>query len=140
MTIACLVVLGMLLAGGKTASAQGMTGGDVVSAQETYKGPMGTEEHPVRVSGGVMAGLILHKVDPVYPQEALDAGVWGAVVMEAKLDKTGKIVDLKLISGPEVMREASLAAVREWTYKPYQLNGQPVFVQTTVTVMFTMQH
>lgn len=140
MKIACLVVLGMLLAGGKTGSAQGVTGGDGASAQETYKGPFGTEEHPVRVSGGVMAGLILHKVDPVYPQEAADASVWGAVVMVAKVDKVGKIFDLKVISGPEVLREASLAAVREWTYKPYQLNGQPVFVQTTVTVMFTMQN
>ncbi len=86
-----------------------------------------------------MAGLIAHKVDPLYPQEAEDAGVWGAVIMVAKVDKAGKIVDLKVISGPEKLREASLAAVRQWTYKPYQLNGQPVFVQTTVTVMFTMK-
>ena len=95
---------------------------------------MGDKEHPVRVSSGVMMGLILNKVWPVYPQEAIDAKVNGAVVMMAKIDKEGKIVDLKVISGPEMLRGAMLAAVRQWTFKPYLLNGQPVFVQTTITI------
>jgi protein TonB len=112
----------------------GATAGAGTTAQDVYKGPMGEKEHPVRVSSGVMMGLILNKVWPVYPQEAIDAKVNGAVVMMAKIDKEGKIVDLKVISGPQMLRDAMLAAVRQWTFKPYLLNGQPVFVQTTITI------
>jgi periplasmic protein TonB len=65
--------------------------------------------------------------------------VSGAVVMMAKVDKDGKVTELKVISGPEILRVAALDAVRQWTYKPYLLNGRPVFVQTTVTVMFSLE-
>jgi protein TonB len=99
---------------------------------------MGGEGRPARVSGGVMAGHLLNKVQPAYPQDAKDAKGSGAVVMVAKIDKTGKVVDLKAVSGPEILRERALAAVRQWTYKPYLLNGEPVFVQTTVTVNFSL--
>ncbi len=115
-------------------SQTGTANGSGTAPQEVYKGPMGDKEHPVRVSSGVLMGLILNKVWPVYPQEAIDAKVNGAVVMMAKIDKEGKIVDLKVISGPEMLRDAMLAAVRQWTFKPYLLNGQPVFVQTTITI------
>ena len=63
----------------------------------------------------------------------------GAVVMMAKVDKDGKVTELKVISGPEILRVAALDAVRQLTYKPYLLNGRPVFVQTTVTVMFSLE-
>ena len=112
----------------------GTADGSGTTPQEVYKGPMGDKDHPVRVSSGVLLGLILNKVRPVHPQEAMDAKVNGTVVMMAKIDKEGKIVDLKVISGPQMLRDAMLAAVRQWTFKPYLLNGQPVFVQTTITI------
>jgi TonB family protein len=108
-------------------------------AQATSNGTMGSEDNPVRVSGAVMASLILNKVDPEYPQEAKDKKISGAVVLMAKVDRQGNVADLKAISGPGVLRDAALAAVKQWTYKPYQLNGQPVVVLTTMTVNFSLQ-
>jgi TonB family protein len=109
------------------------------AAQVIPQGKLGSEVNPVRASGGVMAGLIVDKVDPEYPQDAKDKKISGAIVMMAKVDKKGRVADLKVISGPEVLRDAALTAVRQWTYKPYLLNGQPVYVVTTVTVMFSLQ-
>jgi protein TonB len=92
---------------------------------------------PARVSSGVMAGLLQHKVDPIYPEDAKARGISGAVVLHAIIDQQGKVDKLSVISGPEVLRDASLTAVRQWTYKPYMLNGRPQSVETTVTVNFT---
>ncbi len=98
----------------------------------------GSKDRPIRVSQGVMAGLILHKVDPVYPEDARD--VAGAVVMAATIDDHGKIVKLSAVSGPEKLRDAALSAVNQWTFKPYLLNGKPVFVQTQITINFNMSN
>jgi periplasmic protein TonB len=92
---------------------------------------------PMRVSGGVIAGLLQHKVDPIYPEDAKAKGISGAVVLHAIIDQQGKIDKLSVISGPEALRDASLTAVRQWTYNPYMLNGRPRSVETTVTVNFT---
>jgi periplasmic protein TonB len=92
---------------------------------------------PTRVSGGVMASLLQHKVDPIYPEDAKAKGISGAVVLHAIIDQQGKVDKLSVISGPEVLRDVSLTAVRQWTYKPYMLNGRPQSVETTVTVNFT---
>ena len=98
----------------------------------------GSKDRPIRVSSGVIAGLILHKVDPIYPEDAKEAGVSGVVVMTAVIDDLGKISKLSVISGPEKLRDAAHTAVNQWTYKPYLLNGKPVFVQTQITVNFTL--
>ena len=82
-----------------------------------------------------MAAQILHKQDPVYPTDA--NGVSGAVVMMATIDDQGRVDKLSAVSGAQVLRDSALEAVRKWTYKPFLLNGRPVFVQTTVTVDFT---
>jgi len=102
--------------------------------------PVGSEQRPVRVSGGVIATQVLHKEDPIYPEEAKSKGVSGAVVMMATLDRDGKVSKLAVVSGPEDLRDAALEAVHQWTYKPYRLNGNPVFVQTTITVNFSLSH
>jgi TonB family protein len=135
--ICLLVLVGTFMIGACGALAQS-GGTSSETAQAPPNGPVGGEGRPARVSGGVMAGLLLNKVQPAYPQNAKDAKVSGTVVMVAKIDKTGKVVDLKVVSGPEILRDAALAAVRQWTYKPYLLNGEPVFVQTTVTVNFSL--
>lgn len=92
---------------------------------------------PMRVSSGVMASLVLHKVDPIYPEDAKAKGISGAIVLHAIIDPQGKVDKLSVVSGPGVLRDASLTAVRQWTYKPYLLNGRPQSVETTVTVNFT---
>jgi protein TonB len=94
----------------------------------------GSKDRPIRVSSGVMAGLILHKTDPVYPEDA--KGTSGAVIMAATIDDQGKIVKLFAVSGPEKLRDAALTAVNQWTFKPYLLNGRPVFLLTQITINF----
>jgi TonB family protein len=95
-------------------------------------------DKPIRVSGGVMAGNNLTKVPPVYPPEAKAAGITGAVVMSATIGKDGTVQNLQVVSGPEKLRASALDSVRQWTYKPYLLNGQPRDVDTTVTVTYSL--
>ena len=91
---------------------------------------------PVRISGGVMAGYVANKVDPLYPPDAKTAHMEGAVVFSALIGKTGSVEDLQVMSGPQVLASAARDAVKQWTYRPYLLNGQPVEVRTTITVNF----
>jgi periplasmic protein TonB len=92
----------------------------------------------IRVSQGVTAGLVLHKVQPAYPPLARTARVQGSVVLAAVIGKDGAIQNLHVISGHPLLTQAALDAVRQWRYKPYILNGEPVEVDTQVTVNFTL--
>lgn len=99
-------------------------------------------QHPIRVKvlGGVMSAMVHHKVNPTYPQTAIDERVQGAVVLHALISKGGTPTELLPISGPMELRDAATDAVSQWTYSPYLLDGEPVGVDTTITVMFTLQH
>jgi protein TonB len=90
------------------------------------------------VSSGVMAGNILVKTQPTYPAIAKAARIQGTVVLSATISKTGTIEDLRVVSGPQMLAQSALDAVRSWRYKPYLLNGEPVEVQTQVNVTFTL--
>jgi protein TonB len=92
----------------------------------------------VPVSAGVMAGMILSKPSPVYPPIAKAARVQGTVVLQATISKTGTIENLRAVSGPAMLQQAALDAVRNWRYRPYLLNNEPVEVETTVNVVFTL--
>jgi len=98
--------------------------------------PMLAQDAPKKVWSGVMAEQSVTKVVPVYPPEARIAGVQGTVVMHAIIGKTGTIENLDVLSGPEALRSSALDAVRQWTYKPYLLNGNPVAVDTTITIHY----
>jgi periplasmic protein TonB len=93
---------------------------------------------PAVVSSGVMTGQILYKVTPVYPAIARAARVDGTVVLEAVISKAGTIENLRVVSGSPMLEQAALDAVKQWRYRPYQLNGEPVEVETTVNVVFTL--
>jgi TonB family protein len=94
---------------------------------------------PVKVASGVIAGMALKQVQPVYPQSAKDNHVTGVVTMHALIGTDGHIYRLRLISSADPdLAIAALAAVRQWTYRPYLLNGVPVEVETTINVNFTM--
>ncbi len=97
-----------------------------------------TQSAPVRVSSGVMAGLALKRVEPVFPREAINARVNGAVVCRVVVGKDGKVREATVISGPEMLRKNYLEAIRQWEYRPYLLNGQPVEVITQVTLTIQM--
>jgi protein TonB len=90
----------------------------------------------LRVSQGVSQGLLIKRVQPKYPSSALATHAEGAVQIEATVDKQGNVTNLKVLSGQTVLARAALEAVRQWRYKPYYLNGQPVEIQTQITVNF----
>jgi TonB family protein len=90
----------------------------------------------VRVQGGVSTGLLIKKVQPVYPEEARRNRIQGTVRMRAEISKAGDIVDLELIDGPIELAVSAVNAVRLWKYKPYTLNGEPVAVLTEVVVNY----
>jgi protein TonB len=92
----------------------------------------------VRVSQGVTQGLLIHKVQPAYPPLARQARIQGSVVLQADISKNGTIENLHVISGHPMLTGAALEAVKQWRYKPYILNGEPVEVETQVTVNFTL--
>jgi len=92
----------------------------------------------VRISGGVTKGMLIHREEPTYPTLARAARVQGDVVLSAIIDTNGQITNLQLVSGHPMLVPAALAAVKQWRYKPYLLNGQPVEVETTITVIFTL--
>ena len=92
----------------------------------------------VRVSQGVSRGLLVYKVQPVYPPAARREGVQGTVVLRAVISKEGRIADLRLISGAEELAPAAIGAVQQWRYKPYLLMGKPVEVDTEILVNFTL--
>jgi periplasmic protein TonB len=92
----------------------------------------------IRMSQGVTSGLLLNKLEPQYPPIARVARIQGNVVLKAIIDKEGTIQDLQLVSGHPMLVPAAIEAVRQWRYRPYLLNGQPVEVETTVTVIFVL--
>ena len=90
------------------------------------------------ISAGVAGGLLIQKTSPVYPQMAREARVSGTVVIQATISKTGEIQNLHVVSGPTMLRQPALDAVKTWRYKPYLLDGEPVDVETTVSVNFSL--
>ena len=91
---------------------------------------------PVAVRADIMEKQIVHKGPPVYPEDAKKAQIQGKVQLEAVIGKTGEVEQLKVISGPKELQRSALDAVRQWTYKPFLLNGAPVEVKTTIDVTY----
>lgn len=92
----------------------------------------------VRVSQGVMEGLILKRVQPRYPAQAMQMRIQGAVQLQATISKTGDITNLKVISGDGILSRSAQEAVKQWKYKPYYLNSEPVEIQTQILVNFKL--
>jgi len=93
---------------------------------------------PVNVPEELAQKLLLQKVQPSYPEQALRAGMQGPVVLQAWIARDGTIRELKLIRGSFLLGEAAYQAVKQWRYQPYLLNGKPVEAQTLVTVDFRL--
>jgi protein TonB len=92
----------------------------------------------IRISAGVTKGMCIHRTEPIYPPLARSARIQGNVILSAIIDTNGQITNLQLVSGHPMLVPAAIAAVRQWRYKPYLLNGQPVEVETTITVIFVL--
>lgn len=93
---------------------------------------------PVRLPSTIVEGMLIRKTIPVYPSIGIAIHAQGTVVLQATISKTGTIENLRVISGPPLLQQAALDAVKTWQYRPYLLNDQPVEVETTVNVVFTM--
>jgi len=92
----------------------------------------------VRVSAGVAQGLLIREVKPQYPSLARQARIQGTVVLQAVIGKDGTVQELRVISGHPLLVTAAIDAVRQWRYRPYYLNGEPVTVDTQINVIFTL--
>jgi len=92
----------------------------------------------VTVGGQVQAAKLINKVPPSYPEVAKSARVTGTVVLHAVISKDGGIQRLQLVSGPPLLAKAAMDAVTQWRYRPTVLNGQPVEVDTTIDVVFSL--
>ena len=93
---------------------------------------------PVVVSSGVAAGMLILRTPPIYPPIAKAARVSGTVELHATISKNGTIKDLRVVNGPPMLQQAAVDAVRNWRYKPYRLSNQPVEVETTIDLVFSL--
>jgi len=123
--------------GGVPGGSMGGVMGSILSATPTVAPKIATPQR-VRVSAGVTSGLLIRKVPPTYPPLARQARIQGTVLLQAQISKTGDIENLQLISGHPMLAPAAIEAVKQWKYKPYLLNGEPVEVETQVQVNFTL--
>jgi periplasmic protein TonB len=123
--------------GGIPGGQMGGVIGGIISSTPVAVPKVATPQR-VRVSAGVTNGLLIRKVSPNYPPLARQARIQGQVVLRAQISKDGSIEGLTLVSGHPMLVQSALDAVKQWKYKPYLLNGEPVEVDTEVLVNFTL--
>jgi periplasmic protein TonB len=123
--------------GGVPGGQMGGVIGGIISSTPVAVPKVATPQR-VRVSQGVTQGLLIRKIQPAYPPLARQARIQGSVLLQAVISKEGAIENLRLISGHPMLAPAALEAVKQWRYKPYILNGEPVEVETQITVNFTL--
>jgi TonB family protein len=98
-----------------------------------------TAPQRVQVAQGISRGLLVHKVQPIYPEAARQNRVQGTILLRAVIGTDGRIHELTPISGPKELLAAAIGAVQQWRYKPYVLNNEPVEVVTQITVNFQLR-
>jgi periplasmic protein TonB len=94
----------------------------------------------VHLPSKFVEGFLIYKIVPQYPVIAKSTGTQGTVLLQATISKAGTIQNLQVVSGPPLLRQAALDAVKAWRYRPYLLNNEPVEVETTVSVIFKLDH
>ena len=123
------------IAGG---SAGGVLGGIIGGVGSNMPPPPKPTASRIRVGGNVQAAAIIRQVTPMYPPIAKTAHISGTVILHAIIGKDGSVQDLQYVSGPPLLMKSALDAVKQWRYKPTLLNGEPVEVDTTISVVFTL--
>ena len=125
-------------------TVMGLSGAAIVSMVGTHvtvqaANTKAGEKGPVQVPSGVMASRIVSQTQPKYPPEAKEKRIQGTVVLNVKIGKDGTVEDLKVASGPKELRQSALVAVRQWTYKPYFVDGNAVEVDSTISVRYSLK-
>jgi protein TonB len=116
----------------------GVIGGVTTTVSQPIAPTVAKPKAPVRVGGRVKEPRIIYRADPTYPALARQTHTTGTVVVDAVIDERGDVVEMKVVSGPPLLIQAALDAVRRWKYEPTYLNDQPVPVALNVTVTFTL--
>jgi protein TonB len=119
-------------------SAGGVLGGIIGSTGSGLPPPPRANPGRIHVGGNVQQASLVNQVKPTYPQIAKTAHVSGTVVLHAIIAKDGSIQELQYVSGPPLLMRSAMDAVKMWRYKPTLLNGEPVEVDTTISVVFTL--
>jgi protein TonB len=96
------------------------------------------EKHTLKISEGVLEAQLISRIEPRYPSLALQTKTEGTVILHAIISREGRITSLDAISGHPLLVRAALEAVRQWRYRPTMLNGEPVEVETSITVIFRL--
>jgi TonB family protein len=125
---------------GEGSANAGALSGIVSSDVAAPAAPEFRPDGPVKVGGTVKQPRLITRAMPEYPLVARQAGIQGDVVVNTTIDQKGDVVDMKVISGPAMLRGPALAALRRWKYEPSTLNGQPISVQMLVTIKFSGSH
>jgi protein TonB len=118
--------------------AAAVLGAGFAGAQEKTEPPPKPPVKRLRQGGQVAAANIIKRVQPKYPHKARDAGIQGIVKLHVIIGKDGSVSQLDAISGHPLLVKAAIDAVRQWKYRPTLLNGEPVEVDTTVDIIFTL--
>ena len=115
-------------------------GQDIIASNRPAVPPPPKQAGPTRIKQGgvVTAAALLSQTKPIYPPLARQAHIQGEVVLHAIIDKEGRVAQLEVVTGHPLLVKAALDAVRQWLYRPTLLNGEPVEVDTTITVTFLM--
>ena len=92
---------------------------------------------PVAMTEEAARALLVHSVNPAYPSEGLTQKLHGPVVLQARVGRDGSVEDLKIVRGNFVLSRAAIAAVKQWRFQPYILNGRAAATQTTITINFS---
>jgi protein TonB len=98
-----------------------------------------SEKRPLKLSEGVVQAQLILRVEPRYPALAVQIHLQGAVQLRAIISREGRITSLEVVSGHPLFVQSALEAVRQWRYRPTMLNGEPVEVETTISVIFQLQ-
>ena len=94
---------------------------------------------PVQIGGDVKAARLISSIPPAYPALAKTQHVAGDVRVDALIDATGRVTTMKVVSGPSLLHQAAMEALRQWKYQPATLDGKPVAMHLTVTIQFRLQ-
>ncbi len=124
--------------GGVAGGSMGGVLGGVIGGMGAPPPPKPKQSGPLRVGGNVQAAKIINRVQPVYPPLARQTRISGTVRLHAIIAKDGTIQQLEVVSGHPLLQQAALDAVRQWRYQPTLLNGDPVEVDTTIDVIFSL--
>jgi TonB family protein len=141
------ILLAAFIAGPARAQDQSATSATAPAAQTTAPATQGDQSAQaagdskparVKIGGRIEQATLIHMVQPVYPKEAKDAHISGTVVVKGVIEKDGSMQQVEYVSGPEELKQAAMDAVKQWQYKPTTLAGNPIEVDTTISLVFSL--